>query len=101
MSNDVRSRPESLGDRLRIFRQAVDCKSDYAFAKQIGVTPQSLNAAINGDFLSNKMADLIRKRYPQAPIEWIRWGETRLLTFDLADLLNEARIKLSVGSRKR
>lgn len=67
--------PEVIGPRLKALRLAVDCKTQVAFAEQIGVEKNTYNPWETGERpLTFEGALLIRRRY-RVPLEYLFFGE--------------------------
>jgi transcriptional regulator with XRE-family HTH domain len=67
--------PKIIGARLRALRKAVDCKTQVAFAKSIGVEKNTYNPWEKGERpLTFEGALLIRKRY-RIPLDYLFFGE--------------------------
>lgn len=69
--------PEVIGPRLKALRLAVGCKTQIAFAKELGMDKSTYNPWENGERpLTFIGALLIRKRY-RIPLDYLFFGEAR------------------------
>ena len=67
--------PSIIGPRLKALRTAVGCKTQVAFAKEIGVEKNTYNPWEKGERpLTFEGALLIRKRY-RVPLDYLFFGE--------------------------
>lgn len=80
-----------IGNRLRRLREALEIKTQVAFAKEIGIEKNTYNPFEKGTRqLTFETACLIRQRF-KIPIDWLFWGDDENLPYHIKVKLDAKR----------
>lgn len=92
-------KPEEIGARLILLREALGFSTSAAFARHVELTPQALNNYERGIGRPDLDAALKIVRRTRVTLDWVYAGEDSGLSVELARLLNAAEERLAASAR--
>ncbi len=76
-----------MGERFRQLRIAFSGDNQSAFARSLGIKPNSWNNYENGYLPSRGVIELLCKRFPGLSSDWLLFGNPGLLSASITDKL--------------